>query len=161
MAKFTSISTSGQDPAAWEHLCPPGGYAVVNPNALPPFFSSGLLAKVDSVVLVNSGTLFMVDFLRVDRKEIDQQPFAFIFPSGSPPLSGGFLDHGNWSGRTVAATPAFLQAVSMSGIGNCTPFSGLPNKASGPLSDLNESYHAAFRALEQYVSGCLASPTSN
>lgn len=89
MAKFTSICTSGQDPAAWVRLCPQGGYGVVSPSALPPFFSSGLLAKTDSVVLVNSGILFMVDFNRVDRTEIDQQPFAFIFPSDSPPLSGG------------------------------------------------------------------------
>ena len=38
-----------------------------------------------------------------NHDEIDQHPACIIFPDGSPPLSGGFLEHGNWHGRTRPA----------------------------------------------------------
>jgi hypothetical protein len=155
--KFTCLSTSGQEFAAWNGLCPQETFSVRRPSELPAYFSSGLLPKIDSVVLVHSGSLFMVLFNRVHRQEIDQQPFAFIFPSGSPALSGGFLDHGNWSGRTMEMTREFAQAIVTSGIGNCWPFSGLPEKPTGHVSELNPTFHAAFQHLASYVSGCLNS----
>jgi hypothetical protein len=97
----------------------------------------------------------MVNFNRVHGTEIDQQPFGFIFLSGSPPQSGGFLHHGNWSGRTKPTSPQFQQAIEASGIGHCQPFNGLPSKPSGPISELESSYQAAFKKLAASLSGCL------
>src|SRR5260370_23658563 len=103
---FDSQSTSGQDPRVWEIFCPQSTYRRCSPSELPsPFFSSGLLQKVDSVVLVNSGSLYMIIFNRVDSMDIDQQPFGFVFLSGSAPPSGGFLPHRDWAHPPTSAPP--------------------------------------------------------
>jgi len=159
---FDSQSTSGQDPRVWEIFCPQSTYRRCSPSELPsPFFSSGLLQKVDSVVLVNSGSLYMIIFNRVDGMDIDQQPFGFVVLSGSPPQSGGFIQHGDWTDRTRSAPSEFQQAIAATGIGYCQPFSGLPSKTAGPISELDPSYRAAFDKLASYVSRCLPPRSSD
>jgi hypothetical protein len=159
---FDSQSTSGQDPRVWKHFCPEGTFCRCRPNDLPDhFFSSRLLQKIDSVVVVNSGPLYMVNFNRVDGSEIKQLPFGFVFQSGSPPQSGGFIQHGDWTDRTKPAPSQFQQAIEASGIGYCQPFSGLPSITAGPISMLDPSFRAAFDKLASYLSGCLPPWTSN
>ncbi len=153
MPKFTYRTTANQIPAEWELLCPQGTYRLLSPTQLPEYFPSSLLAKTDSVLLVNSGNLYMVDFNRVDKGKIDQQPFGFVFISGYAACSGGYLDHGNWSGRTIDMPQHFRDAVAASGIGNCYPFGDLPRIPSGPVSELAPTYQSAFSNLTSYLSG--------
>jgi hypothetical protein len=167
MAKklFSYVSTSGQDRATWEAVCPVGEFRVLPPSRLPPILASGLAAKTDSVLVVASGNpggtaLWMVNVHRVDGRAgaIDQEPLGIVFHGPSPALSGCLLHHGTWSGRTVAPPPEFWSALTASGIGNCYPFSELPSKPAGPISDLNvPSQHGAFGALADRLKDCLVS----
>ena len=152
---FNRRSTSGQDPRTWEALCPQGYYCRCLVNELPPFFASGLLGKIPCVDLINSGPLFAVILNRLDGTEIDQQPFAFVFASGSLPQSGGFIQHGNWSGRTMPAAPDFLSGIPKSGIANSQPVSGLTVTLAGPVAALDPVRQAAFAKLASYMSGSL------
>lgn len=160
MAKWHPYLMSGHYLTALLARCPPNEYRVLKPDELPSGFPITLVGKTDSVVLVNSGNLFMVDFHRVDKTEIDHLPFGFIYQSGPVLLSGGFLDHASFQDRTVPATQDFLNIINASGIGNATPFSGMPMSSGGTLSSLNQPYHLAFQALERRLSGCLAGLTS-
>jgi hypothetical protein len=164
--KVTFFSTSGQDRAAWEALCPTGEYRIVPPSSLPPVaLGSGLFANADSALVAASGSsqgtvVFMVNVNRLEQDEraIDQQPFGIVFHGPTPAESGVLLHHGNWSGRTSTPPPVFWDAVAASGIGGCYPFSGIPAQPAGPISALQvPSQHAAFGALLTRLKGSLTS----
>jgi hypothetical protein len=153
--KFSYFDTSSHDRSTWENLCPPGEYRVVPPSALSGLLPAGLLAKADSALLVASGSpqgtiVWMANIHRVDAKAsgIDQEPFGIVFHGNTPAQSGCLVHHGDWSERTMPVPSEFWAALVASGIGNCYPFSGLPTKAAGPITDLNvPSQHGAFGVL--------------
>jgi hypothetical protein len=159
--KYSYFDTSAQDRADWERLCPPGEYRVLPPSALSGLLPGGLLAKGDSVLVIASGCpqgtiTWMANVHRVDQKAsgIDQEPFGVVFHGNSPAASGCLVHHGSWSGRTSQVPAKFWDAVAASGIGNCYPFSGLPSKPAGPITDLNvPSQHGAFAALVEELKG--------
>jgi hypothetical protein len=163
--EWSYISTSGIDRAACERLCPVGEYRVVGRDAIPPFIASGHRAKADSALIVASGSpdgvmMFMVNVHRVDRKAvaIDQDPFAIVFNGPTPALSGCSIHHGDWLGRTTTPPPQFWTALAESGIGNCYPFSELPSKPAGPISELAvQSHHDAFKVLNARLKDCFTS----
>src|SRR5438270_738821 len=124
MAWFKSMSASGliRD----DFSCPQGTYRLCAGKDLTTWIPAGLRAKVDSGVIISSGSLMAIILHRVDYDEIDQHPACIIFPDDSPPLSGGCLEHGDWPSRTRPAPPDFLRAIAASGIGYGQWFSGLP-----------------------------------
>jgi hypothetical protein len=72
--------------------------------------------------------------------------------------SGGFVQHGNWPDRTIEAPQQFLKGIDESGIGHVQPFSGLPHKKAGPVSDLDSSFQRAFSKVAGYLSGLVPAP---
>src|SRR5260370_9172215 len=103
MAKewFDARSTSGLDAKALIGRCPQGTYCRFIPSQLPQYFSSDLLSKVDGGVMVHSGSVFMINLYRVDGKVIDHHPFGFVVVTAGALSSGGYIQHGDWIGRTM------------------------------------------------------------
>jgi hypothetical protein len=162
MAKewFDVWPTSGRDVREWTALCGSGQMRPFLTSELPGWFPSGLTRKVDGGVMVNTGSLFMVNLYRQDGADIDQQPFGFIFMSGTALASGGFIQDGNWIGRTSSLPPEALSFIAASGVGHNQFFSGQP-KAVGPISALGPSDLAALAKLTGYMSGSLSLTKSN
>jgi hypothetical protein len=166
---FNSQSTSGLDPRPWQSACPEGTYRIIFQDELKDlnaqaggYLSSGLLDKTPFAFAVNSGPLFMIDFFRVDHDELDAQPFGCIVLSGSHTVSGGDVQHAQFSGRTLSSHSSPLQqAIAESGIASWQPVSGLLSKPAGPISELDPSVQAAFGKLASYMSGCLPPRSSN
>jgi hypothetical protein len=153
---FNPRPTSGLDVQALLNLCPQGMYYRFIPSELPQYFSSGLIATLDGGIMVHSGSLFMINLFRIDGADIDQQPFGFVVASGVASASGGFIQHGDWIGRTIPQPPEMASAIAASGIGHGQFFSGLPTNPTGPVSDLGPSNCAAFEKLASYMSGLLS-----
>jgi hypothetical protein len=129
-------------------------------SELPGIFSPRLIVKVDGGVIVNTGSLFMINLYRLDHAVIDQQPFGFVYLSGPALASGGFIQDGDWLGRTRPLSPEVLTIIAASGVGHNQFFSGHPMSA-GPISALPPSDRAALTKLEGYLSGSLALGKSN
>ena len=152
---YTWFDTSQESRGAWEALCPPGEFRVINPNSVPPIIPKGLSERADSVLMVASGSpdgqiLIMANIHRVDSGDqaIDQEPFGIVFHANSAAPSGVLLHHGKWKDRTTRPPEEFWRTLQSSGIGNCYPFSQLPHKKAGPITDLSvPSQHGAFAAL--------------
>jgi hypothetical protein len=158
---FNARSTSGLDAKALMDRCPQGMYYRFLPGELPQYFSSSLLSKVPGGVMVRSGPLFMINLYRLDGTMIDQQPFDFVLMSGVPLASGGYIQHGDWPGRTTALPPEAAKAIWASGIAQAHFFSGFPTASTGPVSELGPSDRAAFDKLANHSSGLLPPQTSN
>ncbi len=163
--EWSYINTSGIERAACERICPIGEYRVVDRAAIPEFIASGLRVKADSALIVASGSpdgtmMFMVNINRVDRKAvaIDQEPFAIVFNGNAPALSGCIIHHGDWRGRTTMPPPEFWTALAASGLGNRYPYSELPSKVAGLITELAiQSHHDAFKALDAQLKDCFTS----
>lgn len=157
---FDAWPTSGRDVGEWTALCGSGQMRPFLTSELPGWFPSGLTCKVDGGVMVNTGPLFMVNLYRVDGAAIDQQPFGFVFLSGTALASGGIIQHGGWIGRTTPLSPEVQRCIAASGIGHNQFFSGNPMLV-GPISALPASDRAALAKLEGYLSGSLSPSKSN
>jgi hypothetical protein len=128
-------------------------------SELPGWFPPRLTDKVDGGVMVNTGSLFMVNLYRKDGTDIDQQPFGFVFMSGTAVASGGFIQDGDWIGRTRPLPLEAQRFIAASGVGHNQFFSGHPMLA-GPISALPASDRAALAKVEGYLSGSLSLPKS-
>jgi len=87
----------------------------------------------------------MVNLHRMDENAgaLDQQPLAIAEHNGK--LISGFVQHGNWDGRTVQPAGDFAAAIEGSGILNYYPFVGMPQKESGDIRELEpHSQREAF-----------------
>jgi hypothetical protein len=165
MAKeqFNVWSASGQDLQMWWTWCPENSWRLCSPQELPDptILPGGIVPKLDSVVAINSGSLFALILNRVDLANIDQQPCGFVFVSGHIPQPGGIVQHPHYSGRTIVAPPQSMQGIAASGIGLVHPFSSLPTKSGGTFDELDPSFRAGFDKLASYVSSFLSPPTSS
>jgi hypothetical protein len=161
--QFDVWSASGQDLQKWWTWCPENSWRLGSPQDLPDptILPSGIVPKVDSVVAINSGPLFALILIRVDRANIDQQPCGFVFVSGQIAQLGGTVQHAHYCGRTIVAPPHFMQGIAASGIGLVHPFPGLPTKSVGSFDELDPSFRAGFDKLASYLSGFLSPRTSS
>jgi hypothetical protein len=130
------------------------GWRIVSRDSLPSVFPDSFRAKLDSAVLIVSGsvsgtTTLVCNASRVDTRAhaIDQEPFAVVvYPSGVS--SGGmFVHHGDWPDRTSPAPDGFWNHVRVSGVSNY--FSSHPPEGvtSGPLATLPIGQKHAFDAV--------------
>src|SRR5262245_40614199 len=158
--RFDVWLTSGRDVREWIALCGSGQMRPFVTSELPGWFPSGLTGKVDGGVMVNTGSLFMVNLYRLDGTAIDQQPLGFVYMSGAALASGGFIQDGDWIGRTKPLPAEAQKLIAASGVGHNQFFSGHP-KVAGPISTLPPSDRAALAKLEGYLSGSLALTTSD
>jgi hypothetical protein len=151
--KVSWFDTSEQQRVDWEALCPVNEFRVIRPDQVPTIVPFDLVRKADSVLLVASGSasgtvFYMANVNRVEAGvlAVDQQPFALAFVGSAPTVSGCLIHHGRWDDRTTNPPEAFWRALTASGLGNCTPFSELPGKHAGSISELRVTSHS--RAFE-------------
>jgi len=137
-------------------FCPVNTYRVVRGTELPFPLPRSLEDKVVVAVIVGSGAgvdrVYMVNLHRKDAKAgaLDQQPLAIAEHNGK--LIAGFIQHGNWVGRTVQPAGDFVAAVEGSGILNYYPYAGMPQKESGDIRELEpDSQRAAFWNSARFV----------
>lgn len=138
--------------------CSQGNYIIVSPNeagVLIPTLSKHHLSKADSVFIMCSGTTsgiayYMANINRVENGTlmIDQDPLGFAVFENEPLVSGCYIQHGNWMGRTIMPPPGFSQYILSSGLGNCFPLPTMPTKAKGRIEELySSSQEKAFEKL--------------
>ncbi len=146
--KAFPISLSAQSEAL-AAIAEGDGYKVIGPKDFPSYTPATLRSKFDSATRIVSGseteqTLVVYNFFRLDKSNVDEHPFGYIVVSGSQAVSGSFLEHGDWDGRTTPVDPAFAAHISSSGLGGF--FLGCPpdGRLAGPISELTGSNAAAF-----------------
>jgi hypothetical protein len=144
------------------HECPEGTYIVVSPNEardLIPTLSESHLAKADSVFIMCSGTdsglaYYMANINRVENGTlmIDQDPLGFAVFEQQPLVSGCYIQHGDWMGRTIMPPDDFEEYVLNSGLGNCFPLPTMPPNSKGKIEQLlNSSQEEAFKKLMEKI----------
>jgi hypothetical protein len=125
------------------------GWRIVPPKELASVLPSGLVPKLDSIMVIaeptsTGGVYLMLNTFRVDGEEIDQQPFGVIVSSSGASSSGVWVNHGRWEDRTVDLPEDFLDIVGKSTIGSyyyANPPFGL---LEGSLEQLSGGHREAF-----------------
>ena len=136
----------------WRALLPSGvndpSYRYIEPREFPSSIPESLKAKLDSAVVMASGspggtTYLVCNLNRIDRKDdaVDQQPFALAFDANGEVASGVYINHGNWPGRTQRLPAEYTAHVQASGIGKYFIPTIPEATREGLLSDLSESSH--------------------
>jgi len=150
--KFTPYPIDYNTYEQWSGLTPENSYTNVHPTKLAGLLPSGLLPKCQPGMIMASAsgdsTIFVANLNRVDIRDsaIDQQPIIAIFNHTSALATGGFLEHGNWSGRTYHPGEGFFAHIRLSGTGARYPLSQIPFNESGSLEELaGSSNELAFR----------------
>lgn len=153
MAIKNTITSSkvNWDLAKWQTECPELTYRVVHENH-PDFIPTGLASKFNSSFLAASGCRIEINneyrdiYIgicignRVDKGFIDEQPYVSAFDKiSNERLFDGYLQHGNWIGRTSPLTPWQLEAITASGILAHLSLERMPEFPSGNLTELSNS----------------------
>ena len=149
--KFDPHPITHEDYENLKKYCPLNSYKVVHPDGIPIPLSQSLKEKAIRAVIVGSGdqnnSVYMVNLLRKDSDAIDQQPLMIGMHSGDGvfDLTAGFVQHGDWTERTIYPGSGFFCAVEGSGIVAYYPYAGIPVKGSGDIRELEpDSHHSAF-----------------
>jgi hypothetical protein len=159
---FQNFPLEDTDTAAWLDLTHRDSFRVLRPNEIPQF-SPGLLARVDSVLLMRSGSaheeFVVANLYRRDRGGvIDQMPFGSMFVSGSG-NAGLLTHHGDWEQRTFpesSSPPTYFQLSALgSGVyGSGFATLGLPETESGSIFDVTP--RSNIDAFQRVVSEILS-----
>lgn len=127
------------------------GFKIVSNLDLPDAIPDGLVSKIDSAMVIVSGseavqTVAVWNNFRVDERpqSIDEHPFAVILISGSVFPSGSIVDHGDWPGRTSPITPEMSAHIHSSGIGDYFLANPPEGVSSGSLEELSDGKKEAF-----------------
>ena len=158
--KFTRYDPPYASYNRWTGISLEGNYHVVKPDALTGLMPDTLLNKTNSVVVLASASgqfsVYVANLNRVDFPDnaVDQHPYIAVFDHSVSAASGGFVDHGDWDGRTDYPGNNFFDAISASGITAHYPLEQMPNSTSGTLDELNTSsqkaaFWQAFSALHE------------
>ena len=100
-----------------------------------------------------SNSHIQLNYDNLKPSKIDQ--FISVYYHSGSICRSGFLDHGDWDGRTIQYTDPWLWGmISGSGFLNCLPIEQFPEKQSGDISELkivshNEAFNASLRFLEK------------
>ena len=104
-------------------VVPSSRWRLISRTELPSVFPRTFRQKIDSAVMVSTptstGGLYLAySANRVDFKarQIDIEPFGLIVHSSGPSVSGVFLHHGDWEGRTTPPPPDFWDTVSANSV---------------------------------------------
>ena len=140
--KFSRDDTTYDSYSRWKRISEEGTWHIVPPSKLSGLIPDDLLNKANSVMIMSSaspqGSVFVANINRVDRpaSAIDQEPYSAVFDHGASTASGGFVHHGNWTGRTDKPGPGFFSAIAASGIDVYYPLKEMPTSGSGLLKEL-------------------------
>jgi hypothetical protein len=149
--KFNRCDRPYEEYATWSGICPEGSYKTVSPDRFEGLLPEELLSKTHSVLVIASGSpqasVFVANLNRVDSaaSAVDQEPYIVAFNHAASAASGGFVHHGNWSGRTTLPGETFFAAITASGIQAYYPLQEMPIAGSGSIDDLDiDSQKEAF-----------------
>jgi hypothetical protein len=157
--KITNHSLTSTQQTEFEDLAQrlrtESGYKWLSSDDLPTAIPRSLRDKIPSALLMwdrtaTGGTFIVCNGIRLDDKDdaLDQHPFGLAILSSGASTAGIFIDHGNWSGRTIPITPDVRQVLESTSLGRYFPLGEVPQASSGPLSDLSGTSHeGAFRAV--------------
>lgn len=160
--KYSWVEVKNDDFEQLFDECPEGTYIIVDPKKakeLIPVLSETHLAKADSVFIMCSGTgsgfaYYMANINRIENGSlmIDQDPLGFAVFNNQPLVSGCYIQHGNWMGRTIMPPPGFREYVLSSGLGNCFPLPTMPTHSVGNIDELlNTSQEKAFEKVIEKI----------
>jgi hypothetical protein len=147
--KFSRYDRPYEEHDQWNALCRAGTWRVASPKELEGLLPQSLLNKANSILLLASAskdaTAYVANINRVDfpASAIDQEPYILAFDHSASTANGGFIHHGDWTGRTHEPGKQFFDAVSASGIQAHYPLQEMPPSGSGQLDDLKVSSHKA------------------
>ena len=135
-------------------LASTSGWRLVSRESLPSIFPASFRNKLDSAVLIVSGTVqgtttLVCNAARLDfpARAVDQEPFGVVVHGSGVSPTGIFLHHGSWPGRTTFPPAAFWEHVEASGVGNYL-FSHPPfGVTGGPIDTLPSGHRQAFDAV--------------
>jgi len=135
-----------------ERLCPPGEYRAIEPVSLPAgILSSGLVAKIHSILVMSSGIpngriYFMFNLNRIDYNEMDQMPYGIAFDKSEVLPSGILIQHGSYHNRRTTPIPGdFYNFITASGL---YPLSEMPKSHAGSIAELKiDSQEKAFKTI--------------
>lgn len=132
------------------------GYELIGPAYYPSFISQTFREKCPMAVRIVSGSssnraAVLYNFRRVDGDFIDEHPFCFLIISGSYAVSGSFIDHGDWVGRTTPIPKDFISQIESSSVGSFLGANPPEGKTSGSLDELQGSDTLAFDRVIYYL----------
>lgn len=150
------FDVSAQDINEWKRLCPVGQFRVVSGSSLPGPLPPEFKEKCPSALVMASGsggkagvTYYMVNYNRVDGREMDQQPFAMVFSGSAPFGSGTFVHHGDWEGRTTKIPDWFEGVARATQAERWLDLSEMPLCERGELKDLK--VRSQFKAFDYVI----------
>lgn len=139
--KFKAKPTKEQ----WNELCPPMEYRVIDgARAYELGIVPHTMDDVNMVVLGASGStantiMYFANYMRVDKTELDQEPYFELFESGSEsPIYHGMFHHASFPGRTEILSTMDLNRIAASGSSVDINFTCRPDKPEGTLDELRE-----------------------
>ena len=152
------LSLSTDQRQEWERLSSVSGsgWWRANRGDIPSFVPPTMRPKVDGGLIVVSGsssgmTCVVFSAERVDKGNLDIQPFGvFVFPSGAlDPMA--LLHHGGWVGRTTPLPADFYSIASACSTGSYFFARPPEGKTSGTLEELADGHRQAFVRVVDYL----------
>jgi hypothetical protein len=133
--------------SAFEKLCPVNEYRILSSGEYPADLPTNVSQKFNQAVMVASGSsssvVYMINGIRVDKDDLDEEPMIVAFDRDTGKGFGGIIHHGNWDGRTMPMPEEMRVHVSSSGIQSYFPLDHIPPSRSGSLSELMRSSQSA------------------
>jgi hypothetical protein len=120
------------------------GFMLLPKNQLPSAIPTDLGQKIDSAVLIVSGsgtdnTWVVLNLFRDDTKvnSIDHHPIGCFITGSIAPTEAVIIDHASFTGRNMAVPASYLAHLSANGFGDYL-FKYPPlGRASGSLAELH------------------------
>lgn len=148
-----------------------GTYRTLPASTISGYIPNALWNKINTVTLMASASgqysYYVANLHRVhlDDSAIDQQPLIIEFDHRDSATHAGFIDHGDWPGRTMPFGQDFADHISTSGTGAPSEISEMPSAEAGALNDLrsqsqHEAFRTAFSALQSHKKKTEAMNTS-
>jgi hypothetical protein len=152
--EISSLTLSAAARAAIAAVAAAGdGFVIVGPADFPPDTPVSLANRCDSATRITSGSAgdrvcVLYNFRRLDRGSVDEQPLGVFITDGQVAVTGSFVQHGDWLGRTTTVSTAFAARISGSGIGGYYLAHPPAGVSSGSLDQLVGS---DLRAFETFI----------
>ena len=141
--KLSRNFKANPDKDKWNEVCPPMEYRVISgESALSLGIVPTGMIDINSVVIGASGStdstiMYFANYFRIDKSEIDQEPYIELYESGSTQSSlYGILHHADFSGRTETLDSTQLIKIAASGSTADIQFTAKPDVPAGTLEDL-------------------------
>lgn len=141
--KLSTNFKANPDKDKWNKICPAMEYRVITGFEA---YSLGIaptgMKDINSVAILASGStdstiMYIANYFRIDRKEIDQEPYFELYVSGSTlPNQYGIFHHADFSGRTETLNKIEYEKIVTSGSMAEIQFTAKPENNSGTLEEL-------------------------